>query len=104
MDEIPALVRVAAENEGRVVLLAVNDNDEFFGPQKIRRWLKTNPATFTPYIVYGNRSLTRVFPRRGFPTTYVLDVNGDLVAKFVGKLTIEKARAMIRAALERPRR
>lgn len=104
MDEIPALVHVAAEYEGRVVFLAVSELDDFYGPPRVERWLKKNPASFTPYIVYGNSGMTRAFPRRAFPTTYVLDVNGELVEKVEGKVTVERARAMIRAALERPRR
>ena len=103
MDEIPALVRVAAEYEDRVVLLAVSELDDFYGPPRVAR-LKKNPASFTRYIVYGNSGLTSAFPRRAFPTTYVLDVNGELVEKVVGALTVERARALIRAALERPRR
>lgn len=104
MEEIPALIRVAAENEGKVVLLAVNENDGLLGRLKMDRWLKKNPATFTPYIVYANRGLKQRYPWRVYPTTYVLDANGDVVSKVEGKLTIERARALVQAALERRRR
>jgi thiol-disulfide isomerase/thioredoxin len=101
MDEIPALVRVAGEYDGRVVLLAINDNDDFEGPPRVARWLRRNPRAFTQYIVYGNNGLTRAFPRRVFPTTYFLDANGKVVEVVEGRLTIEKARAVVQAALER---
>lgn len=101
MEEIPALVRVAAEYEGRVVLLAINDNDDFEGPPRVARWLRKNPRAFTQYIVYGNAGLTRAFPRLVFPTTYFLDAKGEVVEVVQGRLTIERARAAVQAALER---
>jgi thiol-disulfide isomerase/thioredoxin len=101
MDEIPALVRLAGEYEGRVVLLAINDNDDFEGPPRVARWLRRNPRAFTQYIVYGNDGLTRAYPRRVFPTTYFLDANGEVVEVVEGRLTIEKARALVQSALER---
>src|ERR1043165_5373234 len=52
MREIPALVRIVSEKNGRVVLLAVNENDDFYGRAIVERWLAQNPATFTQFIGY----------------------------------------------------
>jgi len=101
MAEIPALIRISAEYQGRVVLLAVNDGDDFYGRVTVERWLSKNPATFTPYIVYGNGALLEKFPRRAFPTTYVLDATGELVEKFEGSISEAMAREAIQRALDR---
>jgi thiol-disulfide isomerase/thioredoxin len=101
MDEIPALASVAAENQDRVVLLAVANNDGFDGRPRIERWLSKNPATFARYIVYGNDGLERAFPHHKLPTTYVLDVSGRVIEKVEGKMSLDRARAIVRTALER---
>jgi thiol-disulfide isomerase/thioredoxin len=98
MREIPALVGIVSEMSDRVVLLAVNENDDFYGRAIVNRWLEKNPATFTPFIGYGNSTLRYKYPFRGLPTTYVIAPDGRIAAKFEGSLSETQARALIAKA------
>lgn len=100
MHEIPSLVRIADEMQGRVVFLAVNDRIELYGRPAVARWLAKNPAAFTPYIVYANGGLLEKYPRRVFPTTYFLDVDGQLVDKVEGLISEQAARELVQKALD----
>jgi thiol-disulfide isomerase/thioredoxin len=105
MREIPDLIRVAHENEGRVVFLALDENlEEAYGRPRVEHWLLKNPAGFTPYIGYGNNALFDRFPVQAFPTTYILDGNGEPVGKVVGTIDPADARALIEKALAVPLR
>jgi thiol-disulfide isomerase/thioredoxin len=91
MREIPARVRIVSEMSDRVVLLAVNENDDFYGRAIVDRWLEKNPATFTPFIGYGNTTLRYKYPVRGLSTTYVIAPDGRIAAKFEGSLSEKQA-------------
>jgi hypothetical protein len=96
--EIPTLVRIASEMNGRVVLLAVNENDDFVGPAIVERWLEKNPTTFKPYIAYANSTLRGKFGFHGLPTTYVIAPGGRIVGKVEGSLSEKKARELVAEA------
>jgi len=92
--EAPLLQRAAARYKGDVVFLGVDSRDDP-GPARafIRRYRIAYPNVFD-----GTGAIRSRLGLRGFPTTYVFDRQGALIASVVGGISEQALAGHIAAA------
>lgn len=86
-DEMPELVSIAHEYEGRgVVFLASNQEGDDERSATLPPWLMRHPEV-QPYVVTGDHLAEEAFLVEALPTTYVIDAHGNVVRAARGQVS-----------------
>lgn len=92
--EAPLLQRAAARYEGDVVFLGVDSRDD---PKPARAFIRRYGISY-PNVFDGTGKIRSALGLRGFPTTYIFNRQGALVASVVGGISEQALAAHIAAA------
>jgi thiol-disulfide isomerase/thioredoxin len=100
-EEMPWLVSLAGEYGPKgVELVAVSHDDPEDAKEAIEGYLQKIPE-LRPYVVLQNRAVAALFKVRAFPTLYVIDREGKIVASHTGQTSERNVRRWLDEALER---
>lgn len=91
-DEMPALQRLHEESGGRVKILAVNRAEPV---EPVKKFVEKYGITFTVLMDKEDR-LIRTYTVTGIPESFFVDAKGVLRAKWVGPMTLEQMRRLVR--------
>lgn len=78
VEELPELVSLAREYEGRVIFVAANLEDPEDAVATVPAWLETH-SDARPHVVFAVPEIGTTFMVKALPTTYVLDAKGKVV-------------------------
>lgn len=92
--EAPLLQRAAARYEGDVVFLGVDSRDDL---KPARAFIRRYDITY-PNVFDGTGMIRSRLGLRGFPTTYIFDRRGTLIASVIGGISEQALAAHIGAA------
>lgn len=81
-DEMPSLVALSRQYPDRLVVLAINHQES---SAKITRYLEAMPLSF-PVLLDRDGAATKAWTNRIFPTSVVLDPQGQAQVMVVGEL------------------
>ena len=93
--EMPVLERASRTYEGEAVVLGVASRD---GRAPAADFLEDTGVTY-PNVFDESGGIRRDLGLRGFPTTYIFDGRGDLVASVLGGISEQRLAAQIDDAL-----
>jgi len=100
-EEMPMLVRVAKEYEGRGVRLVAIANDDLDQQKEAVAGFVARQPQLAPYAAYGTPDVGQRYLVKGLPTLYVIDRHGAIVGAEVGQLSENQLRRWIDRALAR---
>jgi thiol-disulfide isomerase/thioredoxin len=80
--EMPLFERMSRALQGKVVFLAVNDNEDL---EAVSRFAQTNGISF-PILLDPGGTITSRFYVQSYPTTFFIDAEGILRAQHIGQL------------------
>lgn len=92
--EAPLLQRAAARYEREVVFLGVDSRDD---PKPAKAFIRRYAITY-PNVFDGTGKIRSRLQLRGFPTTYIFDRQGTLIASVVGGISEQALAAHIASA------
>ena len=81
-EEMPLFERMSRALQGKVVFLAVNDNEDL---ETVRLFAQTNGFSF-PILLDPGGTITSRFYVQSYPTTFFIDAEGILRAQHIGQL------------------
>jgi cytochrome c biogenesis protein CcmG, thiol:disulfide interchange protein DsbE len=93
--EMPLLERASRTFDGEVVFFGVASRD---GRAPAADFLQDTGVTY-PNVLDESGGVRRELGLRGFPTTYIFDGRGDLVASVLGGISEQRLAAQIEEAL-----
>ena len=99
-EEMPHLVQLADEYKDKgATLLAINDYNEEH--ENMPQFVDHELPRLKPYAAWGNESVYASYGIEAFPTLYVLDGHGSVVASWQGLAAIERVQAAVDKGLKR---
>jgi len=100
VEELPELVAIAREYDGKAVFLAANLEDPDEAPISVPRWLEGH-ADARPHVVFTNPEIGHTFKVEALPTTYVIDRDGKVVHAARGQVAGWQVKKWLDDALAR---
>lgn len=95
--EIPLLLQAQEQNLEELIVLAVNIKEDAEAVRKFADEFNMN----VPVVLDPDGNVVRQFEVIGYPTSYFVDADGLLVAKWQGVLDRTKLAELVQATLER---
>lgn len=93
--EMPLLQQAAITYEGRAIVLGVAARDN---PAQARKFLADTSITY-PNVLDDTGAITRALDVNAFPTTYLFDADGTLVARVNGGISEQRVAGLIEDVL-----
>jgi thiol-disulfide isomerase/thioredoxin len=99
--EMPALVKLAKEYEGKgLVFVAASRDDMPDAPLFVQEFVQSRLPELSPYVVFAPDELAAIFQVTALPTLYFLDRQGRVVDAQRGMLSESALRQRIERALK----
>jgi thiol-disulfide isomerase/thioredoxin len=99
--EMPALVKLAKEYEGKgLVFVAASRDDMPDAPLFVQEFVQSRLPELSPYVVFAPDELAAIFQVTALPTLYFLDRRGQVVDAQRGMLSESELRQRIERALK----
>ena len=100
-EEMPSLVKLAKEYEGRgLAFVAASRDDDDVKEELVRQFLGRNLPELEPYVVYANDEVAMAFRVEALPTLYFLDREGKVIDAVRGMMSESAIRRRIENALK----
>ena len=96
MPDIENIYKEYGENKKNVVILGVNSEKE----NEVKKFLKDKGYTF-PTVIDENSEVMRKYFIQAFPTSFVIDKEGNVYGYVMGGLTKEQIRQVIEEVLKK---
>lgn len=96
MPDIEDIYKEYGENKKDVVILGVNSEKE----NEVKKFLKDKGYTF-PTLIDENSEVMRKYFIQAFPTSFVIDKEGNVYGYVMGGLTKEQIRQVIEEVLKK---
>lgn len=96
MPDIENIYKEYGENKKDVVILGVNSEKE----NEVKKFLKDKGYTF-PTVIDENSEVMRKYFIQAFPTSFVIDKEGNVYGYVMGGLTKEQIRQVIEEVLKK---
>ena len=99
--EMPALVKLAKEYEGKgLVFVAASRDDMPDAPLFVQEFVQSRLPELSPYVVFAPDELAAIFQVTALPTLYFLDRQGRVVDAQRGMMSEAALRQRIERALQ----
>lgn len=95
MPDIEKLYKEYGKNKKDVIFLGVNDE----GEKQLKSFFEENKYTFPTVI--AEEALLRKYYIRAYPTTFIIDKNGNIYRFATGVLTEEQMKTVLEEALKK---
>ena len=96
MPDIENIYKEYGENKKNVVILGVNSEKE----NEVKKFLKDKEYTF-PTVIDKNSEVMRKYFIQAFPTSFVIDKEGNVYGYVMGGLTREQIKQVIEEVLKK---
>ena len=96
MPDIENIYKEYGENKKNVVILGVNSEKE----NEVKKFLKDKGYTF-PTVIDENSEVLRKYFIQAFPTSFVIDKEGNVYGYVMGGLTKEQIKQVIEEVLKK---
>ena len=96
MPDIENIYKEYGENKKNVVILGVNSEKE----NEVKKFLKDKGYTF-PTVIDENSEVMRKYFIQAFPTSFVIDKEGNVYGYVMGGLTKEQIKQVIEEVLKK---
>lgn len=96
MPDIENIYKESGENKKDVVILGVNSEKE----NEVKKFLKDKGYTF-PTLIDENSEVMRKYFIQAFPTSFVIDKEGNVYGYVMGGLTKEQIKQVIEEVLKK---
>lgn len=96
MPDVESIYKEYGENKKDVVILGVNSEKE----NEVKKFLKDKGYTF-PTVIDENSEVMRKYFIQAFPTSFVIDKEGNVYGYVMGGLTKEQIRQVIEEVLKK---
>lgn len=96
MSDVESIYKEYGENKKDVVILGVNSEKE----NEVKKFLKDKGYTF-PTVIDENSEVMRKYFIQAFPTSFVIDKEGNVYGYVMGGLTKEQIRQVIEEVLKK---
>lgn len=96
MPDVENIYKEYGENKKDVVILGVNSEKE----NEVKKFLKDKGYTF-PTVIDENSEVMRKYFIQAFPTSFVIDKEGNVYGYVMGGLTKEQIRQVIEEVLKK---
>lgn len=96
MPDVESIYKEYGENKKDVVILGVNSEKE----NEVKKFLKDKGYTF-PTIIDENSEVMRKYFIQAFPTSFVIDKEGNVYGYVMGGLTKEQIKQVIEEVLKK---
>ena len=96
MPDIESIYKEYGENKKDVVILGVNSEKE----NEVKKFLKDKGYTF-PTVIDENSEVMRKYFIQAFPTSFVIDKEGNVYGYVMGGLTKEQIKQVIEEVLKK---
>ena len=91
---------VSGKNEVPMVLLSINQTASEDGLASVERFIKKHSIEFT-VLLDGRNKITNLYGIRGIPTTFILDREGNILARRTGVISRAWIKGVIRSSSRR---
>jgi thiol-disulfide isomerase/thioredoxin len=100
-EEMPALIKLAKEYEGKGLVFVAASRDEMpDAPLYVQEFIVSRMPDLAPYVVYAPDELAVAYQVTALPTLYFLDKNGRVIDAQRGMLTESELRRRVERALD----
>jgi thiol-disulfide isomerase/thioredoxin len=100
-EEMPALIKLAKEYEGKGLVFVAASRDEMpDAPLYVQEFIVSRMPDLAPYVVYAPDELAVAFQVNALPTLYFLNKEGRVIDAQRGMLTESELRRRIERALD----
>lgn len=96
MPDVESIYKEYGENKKDVIILGVNSEKE----NEVKKFLKDKGYTF-PTVIDENSEVMRKYFIQAFPTSFVIDKEGNVYGYVMGGLTKEQIRQVIEEVLKK---
>ena len=96
MPDVESIYKEYGENKKDVIILGVNSEKE----NEVKKFLKDKGYTF-PTVIDENSEVMRKYFIQAFPTSFVIDKEGNIYGYVMGGLTKEQIRQVIEEVLKK---
>ena len=96
MPDVESIYKEYGENKKDVVILGINSEKE----NEVKKFLKDKGYTF-PTVIDENSEVMRKYFIQAFPTSFVIDKEGNVYGYVMGGLTKEQIRQVIEEVLKK---
>lgn len=96
MPDVESIYKEYGENKKDVVILGVNSEKE----NEVKKFLKDRGYTF-PTVIDENSEVMRKYFIQAFPTSFVIDKEGNVYGYVMGGLTKEQIKQVIEEVLKK---
>ena len=96
MPDVESIYKEYGENKKDVVILGVNSEKE----NEVKKFLKDKGYTF-PTVIDENSEVMRKYFIQAFPTSFVIDKEGNVYGYVMGGLTKEQIKQVIEEVLKK---
>lgn len=96
MPDVESIYKEYGENKKDVVILGVNSEKE----NEVKKFLKDKGYTF-PIVIDENSEVMRKYFIQAFPTSFVIDKEGNVYGYVMGGLTKEQIKQVIEEVLKK---
>jgi len=101
LQEMPSLVKLAKEYEGRgLAFVAASRDDSDTAPRVVDAYVKRHLQALGPHVVFAGDDVASLFQVQALPTLYFLDRQGKVTESQRGSMSEDELRAKIEAALK----
>lgn len=100
-EEIPYLVKLAKEYEGKgLVFVAASRDDDDIKEEVVGQFVRRRLPELAPYVVYASDEMARAYKVEALPTLYFLDREGRVSDAVRGMMSESAIRRRIESALD----
>jgi len=100
VEEMPVLVKLAREYEGRgVAFIAPSLDDPERAKVEVGVFIDRQVPALAPYAAFGNDASANAFGIQALPTLVVIDRSGKVIATYIGAASEHEWRSRIEEAL-----
>ena len=96
MPDVESIYKEYGENKKDVIILGVNSEKE----NEVKKFLKDKGYTF-PTVIDENSEVMRKYFIQAFPTSFVIDKEGNIYGYVMGGLTKEQIKQVIEEVLKK---